>query len=121
MMPLVFKWLNLFYPSTIVHGKDVQLADVVAAMKHPVSGIKLKDKRYFLKAYAKCFTGENYILSILFMRYLFDSRSRCSKLVIRAFTCKQKRCRKIWSNIAYKTLYPPHMLQTSLRRQVHIF
>jgi len=26
-------------------------------MKDPVKGIKLKDKRYFLKAYAKCFTG----------------------------------------------------------------
>eukprot|EP00026_Physarum_polycephalum_P006661 Phypoly_transcript_06712.p1 GENE.Phypoly_transcript_06712~~Phypoly_transcript_06712.p1 ORF type:complete len:514 (-),score=51.34 Phypoly_transcript_06712:75-1616(-) len=39
------------------HYTDVQLAEVVAAMKHPTTGIKLKEKRYFLKAYAKCFTG----------------------------------------------------------------
>lgn len=50
-------WLNIFFPSANVNGKDVQLAEVVAAMKHPTTGIKLKDKRYFLKAYAKCFTG----------------------------------------------------------------
>ncbi len=37
--------------------KDAQLADLVAEMKDPHKGIKLKDKRYFLKAYAKCFTG----------------------------------------------------------------
>jgi hypothetical protein len=50
-------WLNIFYPSAVVNGKDIQLAEIVAAMKHPTTGIKLKEKRYFLKAYAKCFTG----------------------------------------------------------------
>lgn len=37
--------------------KETRLAEVTAAMKDPVTGIKLKDKRYFLKAYARCFTG----------------------------------------------------------------
>jgi len=36
---------------------DVRLSEVSNAMKDPAKGIKLKDKRYFLKAYAKCFTG----------------------------------------------------------------
>jgi hypothetical protein len=57
---LMFSWVNLFYTSTVVNGKDAQLSDVVAAMKHPQTGIKLKDKRYFLKAYARCFTGMLY-------------------------------------------------------------
>jgi hypothetical protein len=38
--------------------KEARLAEVANAMKDPVKGIKLKDKRYFLKAYAKCFTGK---------------------------------------------------------------
>lgn len=37
--------------------KESRLIEVATAMKDPVKGIKLKDKRYFLKAYAKCFTG----------------------------------------------------------------